>query len=449
MQVPEQYQGREQSYLKHRVLKEYLLAWGHKLGSAAQKRGRVRLCYVDGFAGPWQAKDADLADTSIAIGLEALETAAATWRDHGYPIDVDAYFVEKDPRAFASLDCFLKKRPEGLVRAQAYDGEFGTRVDSIRQLLGKDAGFIFVDPTGWKGAAMHFIAPLLADSPQRDALVNVMFDHINRFKDDPRQFLREQMREFFGLGDGEMPPALSEEELFALYRRQLKMQCGVKYAADLAIPHPTVERTKFRLVAPQASAQARGVCARRRRPRRWRAAPVSFPGSLHRGTRRPIAASQTPPWTPVVLDPGVGIPPSRLPMSAHRPGSLAGGFWAPLNLIPSLLGGEERWTARGNGLALVVRRHGNHRPRFRADPAAARRGRHAEAESVVGAKGARLDPPARCLGTGVPCFARRNGTRNSTPYDCWPTILRLHAALENRAGAVDQQTREPRVRAVR
>ena len=248
MQVPEQYQGREQSYLKHRVLKEYLLAWGHKLGSAAQKRGRVRLCYVDGFAGPWQAKDADLADTSIAIGLEALETAAATWRDHGYPIDVDAYFVEKDPRAFASLECFLKKRPEGLVRAQAYNGEFGTRVDSIRQLLGKDAGFIFVDPTGWKGAAMHFIAPLLADSPQRDVLVNVMFDHINRFKDDPRQFLREQMREFFGLGDGEMPPALSEEELFALYRRQLKMQCGVKYAADLAIPHPTVERTKFRLV---------------------------------------------------------------------------------------------------------------------------------------------------------------------------------------------------------
>jgi three-Cys-motif partner protein len=248
MQVPEQYQGREQSYLKHRVLKEYLLAWGHKLGSAAQKRGRVRLCYVDGFAGPWKAKDADLGDTSIVIGLDALETAAATWRDHGYPIDADAYFVEKDPRAFASLECFLKTRPEGLVRTQAYDGEFGTRVDSIRQLLGRDAAFIFVDPTGWKGAAMRFIAPLLADSPQRDVLVNVMFDHINRFKDDPRQFLREQMREFFGLGDGEMPPALSEEELFVLYRRQLKMQCRVKYAADLAIPHPTVERTKFRLV---------------------------------------------------------------------------------------------------------------------------------------------------------------------------------------------------------
>jgi three-Cys-motif partner protein len=247
VQVPEQYHGREQSYLKHRVLKEYLLAWGHKLGSSAMTRGRIRLCYVDGFAGPWQAKDADLADTSIVIGLDALEVAAATWRTAGYPIDIDAYFVEKDPQAFAKLDRLLKNRT-GLVRTQAFPGEFGENVNVLRQLLGRDPGFVFVDPTGWKGAGMRFIAPLLADSKQRDVLVNVMFDHINRFKDDPRQFLREQMREFFGLVDRDMPEALDEEQLFELYRKQLKDKCGTKYAADLAIPHPTMERTKFRLV---------------------------------------------------------------------------------------------------------------------------------------------------------------------------------------------------------
>lgn len=250
MQIPAQYQGREQTYLKHRVLEDYLTAWGHKLGSAAQ-RGRVRLCYVDGFAGPWQARDAALADTSIAIGLETLEQAASTWRDKGYPIDVDAYFVEKDPQAFASLDRFIKGRTAPavtLVRAKAFPGEFGDHVDVIRRLLGADPGFIFVDPTGWKGAAMRFIAPLLADARQRDVLVNVMFDHINRFKDAPHNFLREQMREFFGLDDRDMPPALGEEELFALYRSRLKVQCGVRFAADLAIPHPTDERTKFRLV---------------------------------------------------------------------------------------------------------------------------------------------------------------------------------------------------------
>lgn len=246
MQVPDEYKGREQSLLKHRVLHEYLLGWGHKLGSVAQRR-RVRLCYVDGFAGPWKSKSESLDDTSIAIGLRALEAAAATWRDRGAQIEVDAAFVEKDPTAFAELDRFLKAR-HGTVRTAAHHGEFGTLVPDLKRWLGSDAALIFVDPTGWKGAAMRFIAPLVAGHPHRDVLVNVMFDHINRFKDDPRTFLRDQMREFFGLGDSDLPDALAEEELFGLYRGKLKELCGVQYAADLAIPHPTIDRTKFRLV---------------------------------------------------------------------------------------------------------------------------------------------------------------------------------------------------------
>ena len=252
--VPDAYQGREQSYLKHRVLEEYLLGWGHKLGSVAQRR-RVRLCYVDGFAGPWNSKRKGLEDTSIAIALLALEAAAKTWQDRGAQIDVDAAFVEDKPTAFAELKRFLKGR-SGTVRTVAYQGEFGTYVPELKKWLGTDAALIFVDPTGWKGAAMRFIAPLIAGQLRRDVLVNVMFDHINRFKDDPRAFLREQMREFFGLGDSDLPDALSEGELFALYRAKLKELCGVQYAADLAIPHPTDDRTKFRLVVGGSNSAA-------------------------------------------------------------------------------------------------------------------------------------------------------------------------------------------------
>ena len=246
VQVPEEYKGREQSLLKHRVLHEYLLGWGHKLGSTAQRR-RVRLCYVDGFAGPWKSKSGSLEDTSIAIGLRALESAAKTWSERGAKIDVEAAFVEKDPTAFAELSRFLSGRT-GLVRTVAHSGEFGASVQKLQTWMGSDAALVFVDPTGWKGAAMRFIAPLVGAYPRRDVLVNVMFDHINRFKDDPRGFLRDQMREFFGLGAGDLPAALAEEELFALYRTKLKELCGVRYAADLAIAHPTDDRTKFRIV---------------------------------------------------------------------------------------------------------------------------------------------------------------------------------------------------------
>jgi hypothetical protein len=54
----------------------------------------------------------------------------------------------------------------------------------------------------------------------------------------------------------DLPEALDEEGLFALYRAKLKEVCRVQYAADLAIPHPTDDRTKFRLVLGAKNAAA-------------------------------------------------------------------------------------------------------------------------------------------------------------------------------------------------
>lgn len=56
------------------------------------------------------------------------------------------------------------------------------------------------------------------------------------------------MREFFGLGDDDMPRGLDEDALMRLYRQRLRERSGVPYVADLAVPMPTRERTKFRLV---------------------------------------------------------------------------------------------------------------------------------------------------------------------------------------------------------
>lgn len=245
MRDPASYKGREQTWLKHRVLEEYLAAWAQKLGSVSRQRS-VRLWFVDCFSGPWQSADQDLKDTSIAIGLEELQAAANTWTAKGHQLELGAVFVEKDRKAFAALQKFVEEH-KGSVNVFTYNGEFGDHVQTIQRHIGSDTAFLFVDPTGWKGAAMRFIAPL-ARLPRRDVLVNVMFHHINRFKDDPRKFLREQMRDFFGLGEEELASDLSEGQLMALYRERLKQVCGVQYAADLVVPQPTKEQTKFRLV---------------------------------------------------------------------------------------------------------------------------------------------------------------------------------------------------------
>lgn len=94
---------------------------------------------------------------------------------------------------------------------------------------------------------MRFIQPLVAEG-NRDVLINVMFNDINRFKDDPREFLRAQIGDFFGLQPGQLAPGLDEEQLMAVYRANLKVRTGLTWAADAAVPHPTHARTKFRLV---------------------------------------------------------------------------------------------------------------------------------------------------------------------------------------------------------
>jgi len=228
------------------VLSEYLRSWVQKLGSRS-RFGQIRLWYVDCFAGPWESRSEDRTDTSVDIGISALEEALDFWgKGHGQPIEARAVFVERNSTSCQSLRAYLEAR-KTRVPCEVLEGEFGANVDRIADLLGADPAFLFVDPTGWKGVSMDYIAKL-AGRPYRDVLVNVMFDYIKRWLNAPLPFLKQQMKDFFGLADDEIPPDLDEAELLSFYRERLKIRCGIRWAADLAIPYPDRERTFFRLV---------------------------------------------------------------------------------------------------------------------------------------------------------------------------------------------------------
>ncbi len=244
--IPPEYEGREQTFLKHQVLKQYLSSWVQKLARTYQHGRIVRLWYVDCFAGPWQAAGENLEDTSIAIGLRVLRVLREVIESMDHKVRASAIFIEKDPKSFQELKRFLNDR-DTLIDVHAFPGEFGSNVDRINELVHGDPAFIFIDPTGWKGVGMRFIAPLL-DQPRRDVLINVMFNDLHRFKGDPRDFLREQMCEFFGIEDSAELRGMSEAELMSLYRHRVKELSGAKYCLDLAIPHPVQERTWFYLV---------------------------------------------------------------------------------------------------------------------------------------------------------------------------------------------------------
>jgi len=246
--MSEEYAGREQSQLKHRVLEAYLQPWFLKLGSASLKiQGPVRLWYIDCFAGPWASGRADLADTSVGVGLKCLEDGQTIWNEKGQSrVEAAAIFIGKNKAAGKQLSDFVAAR-RSPVECTVLVGSFGEHIATIEEQIGDDAAFVFVDPTGWKGADMDYIARL-ARKPFRDVLINVMYEHINRFKDDDRPFLQNQMQDFFGLDGNSIPRDLDERGLLTFYRQQLKKACDLRFVADIAVPFPDKDRTYFRLV---------------------------------------------------------------------------------------------------------------------------------------------------------------------------------------------------------
>lgn len=54
------YHGREQTLVKHLVLKLYLERFAHIIYSRWDS-----ITYIDGFAGPWNVRTSDLADSSF------------------------------------------------------------------------------------------------------------------------------------------------------------------------------------------------------------------------------------------------------------------------------------------------------------------------------------------------------------------------------------------------
>ena len=67
------YRGREQSYIKHEFLTQYLRAAAYK---TLQGRSPI-FNFVDAFAGPWRVSETDYSDASFDQALQTLEAVRA------------------------------------------------------------------------------------------------------------------------------------------------------------------------------------------------------------------------------------------------------------------------------------------------------------------------------------------------------------------------------------
>ena len=249
MEIPDDYKGREHSFIKHRLLEAYIQRLFMIIG---QYESRIR--FVDCFAGPWKAESDNLKDTSIAISLNIMKECYESLKKQGKKVQFKALYIEKNREAYKILNSFLNKESTNEVRAESLYGDFySLRADILKWCGNNDFTFFFIDPKGWKDVVeIDTLRPLL-QRRRSEYLINFMFDFILRVHNQAI-FEKHMIRIFGEIPDTNgMTPLEREEYLLYLYRAHLKkaqpdIENKKSRSAYVKILDPHKDRTKYDLV---------------------------------------------------------------------------------------------------------------------------------------------------------------------------------------------------------
>ncbi|SET90765.1 three-Cys-motif partner protein TcmP [Paracoccus homiensis] len=242
----ENYQGREQSFIKHLFLNKYLESAAYKL---FQGRSPI-FNFVDAFAGPWRVSDTNMySDASFSQAIETLETVRRSLLDMGRSgLKVRFRFCERNPASVAKLQEFAADKPEFDIRV--FSDAFEDNLDDIRSACQSGFTFTFIDPTGWNvesAKVFHFLRSL-----NGEFLFNFMAEEVNRHAGwdgvsaSVGRFLADPVwKDAFEA----MPEDSSNEaKILQLLKAKMREARAATYLTDMAIRKPREDRIKMRLI---------------------------------------------------------------------------------------------------------------------------------------------------------------------------------------------------------
>lgn len=253
------YKGREQAYVKHCLLEEYLPDWAYKVGTKWDS-----LVYIDGFAGPWETKDPNYADSSFGVAIDSLRRCQiGLMENRGRQLQFESILVEERRGAFVKLQKFALDKSLPGFGVHPLSGEFVRQIPKINQLIASTTQnpfrFIFLDPKGWADIPMQKLRPFLRDR-SCEVLITLMTRHIIRFLNETDR--EASYRELFGRpGVLEILRATPREKLVDQaveeYSDSLRLLCGFKYVSSAVILEPDSESIRYFLL--YATNHPRGV----------------------------------------------------------------------------------------------------------------------------------------------------------------------------------------------
>lgn len=242
------YQDREQAWVKHWLLEKYLERLILKVGTKWK-----RFVYVDAFSGPWNSASHDLSDTSFSIALGVLKKCQDKMREGGRHLPMKAIFLEKNKESAKRLINYSADKSTDLLEVTAKQADFLNEVDDLsRSIRDDDFGFVLVDPTGFKEVSPKILAPLLRKRGV-EVLINLMWDHINRFWSLPD--IEGTLDSIFGSDRDKRSydaGGLNEQGRCDLYTARLRgfagNHGGKLWASSFPVLNPRKDRTHYYLI---------------------------------------------------------------------------------------------------------------------------------------------------------------------------------------------------------
>lgn len=243
--LPPEYHNREQTFVKHLILKGYLQKVAYNILSTSDD-----FTFVDGFSGPWEARSEEFADTSFGITIKELREVKKTFLLGRKMKNLRCVFVERDAEPFERLSGAVGNAAD--LQALAIKGTFEDNIPEVCRYVGSSFALTFVDPTGWN-IDLSRIAPLLKQ--RGEVLINFMYEHFKRFVEDERPEIRASYERPFGglpwrdMINDEMSRGLSKEEaILEVFKAAVKEVGGFKYVASARIRHRKLDKSHFYLV---------------------------------------------------------------------------------------------------------------------------------------------------------------------------------------------------------
>lgn len=244
------YIGREQTLVKHIILKHYLDRFAIIVGSHWDT-----LTYVDCFSGPWNVQSNDFKDSSFAIAIEQLCKARDVHKKRtGKTLKLRCFFLEKTPSAYTKLKQFADKINDVIIETK--NKELENAIQDILNFV-QDGGpksfpFIFIDPTGWSGFALETITPLLKLNPG-EVLITFMTEHIRRFIEWQQEQNQESFIKLFGSSQFKdklkgLDEKDREDAIVTAYSECVKRVGAFGYTSSAIVLHPKKNRTHFHLI---------------------------------------------------------------------------------------------------------------------------------------------------------------------------------------------------------